>query len=181
MNVNVGVHMGICVWALTVRKYDCMCVRVVHFRAHCMGEHVCVCYCSVLKSCLTTIPQTAALQASLSFTVSLCLFKLTDSIELVMSPNHLTLCRPLLLPSIFPSIRVFPIASALRIRWPKNWSFSFSISPSNKYSELISFRIDWLDLLSVQETLKSLLPHHNSKVSIPRCSAFFVSNSYIHT
>ena len=104
-------------------------------------------------------------QASLSFTISRRLLKL-KSIELVMPSNHLILCRPLLLPSIFPSIRVFSSQSALRIRWPKYWSFSFSISPSNEHSGLISFRMDWLDLLAVQGTLKSLLQHHSSKASI---------------
>ena len=95
------------------------------------------------------------------------------SIESVMSSNHLILCLPLLLPhSIFPSIRVFSNESALCMRWPKHWSFSFSICPSNEHSELISFRMDWLDLLAVQGTLKSLLQHHNSKASIVRCSAF---------
>ena len=95
--------------------------------------------------------------------------------ELVMPSNHLILCRPfLLLPSIFPSIRVFSNESVLRIRWPKYWSFSFSISPSNKYSALISFRMDWLDLLAVQGTLKSLLQHYSSKASILHCSAFFM-------
>ena len=93
--------------------------------------------------------------------------------ELVMPSSHLILCRPLLLlPSIFPSIRVFSNESALRIRWPKDWSFSFSISPSKGYSGLISFRIDWLDLLAVQGTLKSLLQHHSSKASVLRHSAF---------
>ena len=96
------------------------------------------------------------------------------SIESVMSSNHLILCRPLLLPSIFPSIRVFSNESVLLIRWPKYWSFSFSISPSNAYSGLISFSIDWLDLLAVQGTLKSLLQHHSSKASILWCSAFFM-------
>ena len=91
-----------------------------------------------------------------------------------MPSNHLILCRPLLLPSIFPSIRVFSNESALHIRWPKYWSFSFSISPSNEYSGLISFTMDWLDLLAVQGTLKSLLQHHSSKASILRCSAFFI-------
>ena len=95
-------------------------------------------------------------------------------IELVMPPNHLILCHPLLLPSIFPSIRVFSNESALRIRWLKYWSFSFSISPSNEHPRLISFRMDWLDLLAVQETLKSLLQHHSSKASILQCSAFFI-------
>ena len=96
------------------------------------------------------------------------------SIESVMPSNHLILCHPLLPPSIFPSIRVFSSQSVLHIRWPKYWSFSFSISPSNEYSGLISFRIDWLDFLAVQGTLKSLLQHHSSKVSILRCSAFFM-------
>ena len=97
------------------------------------------------------------------------------SIELVMPSNHLILCHPfLLLPSIFPSIRVFSNESVLHIRWPKYWSFSFSISPSNEYSGLISFRMDWLDLLAVQGTLKSLLQHYSSKASILQCSAFFI-------
>ena len=119
-------------------------------------------------------PWTAACQASLSTTNSQSLLKLM-SIELAMPSNYLILCRPLLLPpSIFPSIRVFSSESVLHIRWPKYWSFSFSISPSNEYSGLISFRMDWLDLLSVQGTLKSLVQHHSSKVSILRCSAFFM-------
>ena len=97
------------------------------------------------------------------------------SIESMIPSNHLILCHPLLLaPSIFPSIKVFSNESALRIRWPKYWSFSFSISPSNEYTGLISFRIDWLDLLAVQGTLKSLLRHQISKATIPRCSAFFM-------
>ena len=96
------------------------------------------------------------------------------SIESVMSSNHLILCRPLLLPSIFHSISVFSNQSALRIRLPKDWSFSFSITPSNEYSGLISFRMDWLDPLAVQETLKSLLQHHSSKASILRHSTFFI-------
>ena len=96
------------------------------------------------------------------------------SIESVMPSNHLILCRPLLLPSIFPSIRVFSHESALHIRWPKYWSFSFSISSSHEYSGLISFRMDWLDLLAVQGTLKSLLQHHSSKASILWRSAFFI-------
>ena len=109
---------------------------------------------------------TAARQASLSITNSWSLLKLM-SIESVMPSNHLILCRPLLLPpSIFPSIRVFSNESVLHIRWPKYWSFSFNISPSNEYSGLFSFRMDWLDLLAVQGTLKSLLQHHSSKASI---------------
>ena len=107
------------------------------------------------------------------------------SIESVMPSNHLILCCPLLLlPSIFPRIRVFPNESVLHIRWPKNWSFSFSISPSNEYSGLISFRMDWLDLLVVQGTLKSLLQHHSSKPSMLRPSAFFMvqlSHPYMTT
>ena len=107
------------------------------------------------------------------------------SIELVMPSNHLILCHPLLfLPSIFPSIRVFSNESALCIRWPKYWSFSFNISPSNEHSGLISFRMDWLDLLAVQRTLKSLLQHHSSKASILRRSAFFTvqfSHPYMTT
>ena len=107
------------------------------------------------------------------------------SIELVMPSNHLIFCRPLLLlPLIFPSIRVFSNESVLHIRWPKYWSFSFSISFSNEYSGLISFRMDWLDLLAVQGTLKSLLQHHSSKPSILRCSAFFIiqlSHPYMTT
>ena len=103
-------------------------------------------------------------------------------IELVMPSNHLILCCPLLLlPSIFPSIRIFSNESVLHIRWPKYWSFSFRISLSNEYSVLISFRMDWLDLLAVQETLKSLLQHHSSKASILRCAAFFmVQLSHLH-
>ena len=107
------------------------------------------------------------------------------SIVLVMPSNHLILCRALLLrPSIFPSIRVFSSESVLHIRWPKYWSFSFSISPSSEYSGLISFRMDWLDLLAVQGTLKSLLQHHSSKARILRCSAFFIvqlSHPYMTT
>jgi len=117
-------------------------------------------------------PCTAARQASLTFTISWSLHQLL-SIESVMPSNHLILCHSLLLlPSIFPSIRGFSSESALQIRWPNSWSFSFSISPSNEYSGLISFRIDWFDLLAVQGTLKSLLQHHSSKTSILWCSAF---------
>ena len=111
-------------------------------------------------------------QASLSITNSQSLLKLM-SIELVMPSNHLILCRPLLLPSIFTSIKVFSPESVLRIRWPKYWSFSFNICPSNEYLRLISFRMDRLDLLALQGTLKSLLQHHSSKASILQCSAFF--------
>ena len=116
---------------------------------------------------------TAARQASLSITNSQSLLKLI-SIESVMPSNHLILCHPFLLPpSIIPSIWVFSNESVLCIRWSKYWSFSFSISPSNEYSGLISFRIDWFNLLAVQGTLKSLLQHHSSKASVLQCSAFF--------
>ena len=118
-----------------------------------------------------------------SSTISQSLLKFM-SIESVMPSNHLILCCPLLLPSIFPNIRVFSNESALHIRWPKYWSFSFSISLSNGYSGLISFRIDWFDLLAVQGTLKSLLQHHSSKASILWCSAFFIvqlSHPYMTT
>ena len=127
-------------------------------------------------------PWTAARRASLSITNSGSLLKLI-SIESVMPSNHLIFCHPLLLlPSIPPSIRVFSNESTLPIRWPKYWSFSFSISPFNEHPGLISFRMDWLDLLSVQGTLKSLLHHHSSKASVLQCSAFFiVQHPYITT
>ena len=119
-------------------------------------------------------PWTAAHQVSLSITISWSLFKLM-SIESVMPSNHFILCYPLLLLlSIFPTIRVFSNESALCIRWPKYWDFSFSISPSNEYSRFISFRMDWLDLLAVQGTFSSLLQHHSSKASILQHSAFFM-------
>ena len=128
--------------------------------------------CSVAQSYLSLCdPWTAALQASLSITISQ---RLLNVIGTVMPFNHLILCHPLLLlPSIFPSIRVFSNKSALCIKWPKYWSFSFNISPSNEHPGLISFRMDLLDLLAVQGTLKSLLQHHSSKASILRRSAFF--------
>ena len=129
---------------------------------------------------LFVTPWTVACQASRSFTVYQRMLRLI-SIESVMPPNHLILCRPLLLlPPIPPSIIVFSSQSTLHIRWPKYWSFSFNISPSNEHSGLISFRMDSLDLLAVQGTLKSLLQHHSSKASI-RCSAFFIVQTHIHT
>ena len=119
-------------------------------------------------------PWTAACQVTLSFTISQSLLKLM-SIELLTPPNHLILCHPLfLLPSVFPSIGVFSTESAVCIKWPKYWSFCFSISPSNEYSGLISFRIDWFDVLAVEETLKSLFQHHNLKASVLQYSAFFM-------
>ena len=140
----------------------------------------------LLLSCVQyfVTPWTAAHQASLPNTNTWSLLKLM-SIESVMPPNHLILCYPLLhLPSFFPSIRVFSNESALRIRWPKYWSFSFNISPSSEHPGLISFRMDWLDLLAVQGTLKSLLQHHSSKASVLLCSAFFIvqlSHPYMTT
>ena len=139
---------------------------------------------SLSRVWLFATPWTAACQASLSLTNSRNLPKLI-SIESVMPSNHLIPCHSLLLlPSIFPSIKIFSNESALRIRWPKDWSFNFNINPSNEYPGLISFRMDWLDLLSVQGTLKSLLQHHISKASILWCSAFFtvqLSHPYITT
>ena len=133
-------------------------------------------FSSVAQSCLTLVtPWMAACQASLSITNTWSLLKLM-SIELVMPSKHVILCRPLLLlPSIFPNIRVFSNESVLCIRWPKYWSFGFSISLFNEHTGLISFRMDWLDLLAVQGTLKSLLQHHNSKASVLWCSALFTS------
>ena len=142
--------------------YDAVTVDTHHY-----------CCCLVTKLCLCH-PWTAAQQASLSFTISQSFLKIM-SIELVMPSNHLILCHLLLLlPSAFPSISVFSNELALHIRWPKYWSFSFSIRPSSEYSGLISFRIDCFDHLAVQGTHKSLLQHHSSKVSVLWCSAFFV-------
>ena len=139
---------------------------------------------SVVSNSLRPHGWTAACQASLSITSSWSLLKLMST-ESVMPSNHLILCCPLLLlPSIFPSIRVFSNESVLSIRWPKDWSFSFNISPSKEQSGLISFRMDWLDFLAVQGTLKSLLQHHSSKPSVLQCSAFFIvqlSHPYMTT
>ena len=130
---------------------------------------------------LFVTPWTAVHQAFLSITNSQSLLKLT-SIELVMPSNQLILCRPLLLPpSVFPSIRVLSSESVLHIRWPKYWSFSFSISPSNEHPGLISFTMDWLDLLALQETLKSLLQHHSSKHQFFSAQLSLQSNSHVHT
>ena len=143
--------------------------------SYCYFSRLSLCMVQLLScACLFVTPWTAERQTSLSFTISQSLLKLM-SIESVMPSHHLNLCHLLLLlPSIFPSIRVFSKGSVLCMRWPKYWSFSFSISPSNEYSGLISFRIDWFDLLAVQGTLKSLLQHHSSKASILWCSAFFM-------
>ena len=142
-------------------------------------------FCSVAKSCPTLCnPWTAARQAFLSFTISQSVLKLM-SIESVMPSNHLILCRLLLLlPSLFASIRVFSSELALHIKWPKYWSLSFSISPSDEYSGLIGLKIDWFDLLAVQGTLRSLLQHHSLKASIRWRSAFFMvqlSHPYMTT
>ena len=142
-------------------------------------------FSSVVQSCLTLCdPMNRSMPGLLSITNSQSLLKLMP-IESVMPSSHLILCRPLLLlPPIPPSIRVFSNESTLRMRWPKYWSFSFIISPSNKHPGLISFRMDWLDLLAVQGTLKSLLQHHSSKASIFWCSAFFIvqlSHPYMTT
>ena len=137
------------------------------------------CCCSVTKLCLTLRGLVDCSQGPLSSTISWGLLKFM-SIELVMLSNHLILCHLLLLlPAIFPSIRVFSNELAVQIRRPKYWSFSFSISPSNEYSRLISIRMDWFDLLAVQGTLKSLLEHHSLKASVLRHSAFFMSSSHI--
>ena len=134
---------------------------------------------SLSHVCLFVIPWTTVSQASLSITNSRSLFKLM-SIESVMPSNHLILCCPLLLlSSIFPSIGVFSNKLILCIRWPNYWSFIFSISPSNEYSGLISCRMDWLDLLAVQGTFKSLIQNHSSKASVLQCSAFFIFFTFI--
>ena len=155
LSLSNSVFASLCLFFLT--SFFSVCIRSVQSLSHVR---------------LFVIPWTAAHQASLSITNSLSLLKCM-SVELVMPSNHLILCHPLLLPpSILPNI--FSNESVLRIRWPKYWSFSFNISPSNEYSGLISFRIDWLDLLAVQGTLNSLLQHHSSKASILRCSTFFI-------
>ena len=141
-------------------------------------------FSSVSQSCLTLCDPMDCSTPGLPVHHQLPEFTQTHSIESVMPPNHLILCHPLLLlPSIFPSIRVFSNESVLRIRWLKYWSFSFIISPSNEHSGLISYRMDWLDLLAVRGTLKSLLQHHSSKASILCCSFFFIvqlSHPYIN-
>ena len=173
--------------------YKCLIVSVLFVEKTVLSPLNC--HCSFTKDQFSSIQLlshvrlfvtlwTAAHQASLSITNSRSLLKLM-SIMLVMPSNHLILCRPLLLlPSVFPSIRVFSSESVLHIRWPKYWSFSFNISPSNDYSGLISFRINWFNLLAAEGTLKSLLQHHSSKVSFLRCSAFFMvqlSHPYMTT
>ena len=145
----------------------------------------CCCSCSVTPLCLTLCNPMNCSTSGLPVHHQFPEFTKLLSIESVMPSNHLILCHPLLLlPSIFPNIRVFSNESALRMRWPKYWSFSFSISPSNEDPGMVSFRMDWLDLLAVQGTLKSLLQHHSSKASILRSSAFFtvqLSHPYMTT
>ena len=165
-------------WQGTVQKN----LKITHIKKKCINDFPAISSFQLL-SCVRLIvtPSTAAHQASLSITISWSPPK-PMSIKSMMPSNHLILCHPLLLPpSIFPSMRVFSSESALRIRWPKYWSFSFKISPSNEHPRLISFRTDWLDLLAIQGTLKSLLQHHSSKASILLCSAFFIVHSHIHT
>ena len=158
-------------------KYLCMSIMFLHKE---ISVDLFTSVQSLSRVRLFAASWTAARQASLSITISRSLLKLM-SIESVMPSNHLILCHALLLlPSIFPSIRVSSNKLVLCIKWPKYWNFSFSISPSKEYSGLISFRMDWLDLLEVQGTLKSLLQHHSSKASIIWCSAFFIVH-HIHT
>ena len=176
--------------ALIARGWIQSLVRELGFCKQLDAVCVCVCVCVfVVVKLLSHVqlfatPWTAAQQAFLSFTTSWTLLKLM-SIQSVMPSNHLILCQHLLLlPSVFPSIRVFSNESVIYIRWPKYWSFSFSISPYGEYSGLISFRIDWFELLAVQKTLKSILQHHSSKASILQCSAFFMvqlSHPYMTT
>ena len=169
-------------WILNMDQFKCNNQHINDMKCICKMLHWWTQFSSVQllsRVWLFATPWTAARQASLSITNEWSLLK-SMSIELVMPSNHRILCRPLLLlPSIFPSIRVFPNDSAFPIMWPKYWNFSFSISPSNEYSRLISFRMDWLDLLAVQGTLKSLLQHHSLKASTLQCSAFFMVQFYI--
>ena len=158
--MSLQMAKGHFLWLSSSLLYVCVCVFIV------------IVVQSLSHISLFVAPCMAACQVSQSFTISQSLLKLM-SIKSVMPSNHFILCCPLLLlPSIFPSIRVFPKESVLCIRWPKYWRFSVSISPSNEYQGLISFRIDWFDLLFVQGTLKNLLQHHSSKALIPQHSAF---------
>ena len=154
-----------------VLYFYCCCFCYYHYQQLVLNLFQ---FSSVAQSCPTLCtPWVAACLASLSITSSWNLLKLNSSKSVIPS-NHLILCHSLLLPSMFPSLRVFSKESVLHSRWPKSWSFSFSISASNEYSGLISFRMDWLDLLAVQGTLKSLLKHHSSKASVLQHSAFFM-------
>ena len=164
--VNIFSHSDGCLFVLLMVSFS---VQKLYSLIHSVQ------FSSVVQSCPTLCnPMNCSMPGLPVHHHSRSLLKLM-SIELVMPSNHLLFCHPLLfLPSIFPSIRVFSHESGLLIRWPKYWSFNFNISPSNEYSGLISFRMDWLDLLAVQGTLKSLLQHHSSKASLLRSSAFFI-------
>ena len=176
-----------CTWREHCINITCWQIVVIWFGRCVYGKCVISQFSSVQSlSCvqLFVTPWTTACQASLFITNSQSLLKLM-SIESVMPSNHLILCRPLLLlPSIFPSVRVFSNESVLPIKWPEYWSFSFNINPSNELPGLTSFRMDWLDLLAVQGTLRSLLQHHSSKASVLQCSDFFIvqlSHPYMTT
>ena len=174
--------MGVSIVVILCSSHHCVWSTCLHVRVKITSLYQFSSVHSLSRVWLFATPWTAACQASLSITNSWSLLKLM-SIESVMPSNHLILCCPLL-PSIFPRIKVFSNESVLWIRWPKYWSFSFSISPSSEYSGLISFRMDWLDHLAVQGTLKSLLQHHSSKASILWRSAFFIvqlSHPYMTT
>ena len=175
---HIHMYVNLCTQAHTSHTYGLLCGKTLFAEENAGRSTLTSAQFNSVQSLscvqLFATPWTAARQASLSITSSWSLPKPT-SIESVMPSSHPILCRPLLLlPSVFPSIRVFSNESALHIRWPKYWSFSFSICPSNEYSGLISFRMDWLDLLAVQGTLKSLLQQHRSKASILQCSVFFI-------
>ena len=175
-------HERVYVWAKSLESYVIFLQPMFFIQQYFKNSFLCQ-YIHI-KDIVSSVMSDSARQTSLSFTISHSLLKLT-SIELVMPSSHLILCCTLLLlSSIFPSIKVFPNELALHIRWPEYWGFSFSISPSNEYSGLVSFRIDWLDLLAVQGTFKSLLQYHSSKASILGLSAFFMvqlSHLYITT
>ena len=182
LGYKIGVELLSHMVTLFNHLWNCLSSKWLHHFTFPLAVYVVV---VPLLSCvrLLATPWTAARQASLSITNSWSLLKLMP-IESVMPSSHLFLCHPLLLPSIFPSIMVFSNQSVLRIEWPKYWHFSFSISPSNEYSGLISFRMDWLVLFAVQGTLKSLLQHHSSKASILQHEAFFMvqfAHSYTTT
>ena len=180
MQIALGSVVIFTILILPIQEHDIslrLCCFFYFFHQHllvfCIQTFGFLQFSSVAQSCPTLCdPMNCSTPASLSFTNSWSLPK-PMSIESVMPSSHRILCRPLLLPPILPSIRVFSNESTLRMRWPKYWSFSFSISPSNEHPGLISLRMDWLDLLAVQRTLKSLLQHHSSKASILWCSAFF--------
>ena len=180
---HIGPISLFCIWISTFLSNICWRDHPFLIGYSCLPRQIFSSVQSISCVQLFATPWTAACQASLSITSSQILLKLM-SIQSVTPSNHLILSHALLLPSVFPSIRLFSNESVLHIRWPKYWSFNFSISPSNEYSGLISFKIDWFDLLEVQGYLKSLLQHHTSKASILQCAAFFIvqlSHSYMTT